>query len=166
MTDRRKMAEYLVDTNIFIAILKGDAKLKLFVESLACALDTTVYAELIQGSKNKAEVQKIEKYLTRFELVHFDNNVSTRTLELLRTYPKSHNLMFGDAIIAAVCLENDLTLLTYNVKDFHFIKNQPAAHFVADGGRDGLYFSPIDQTARRCRAGRVRIYLGRRLDAA
>ena len=117
------MIEYLIDTNIFIAILKGGAKLKVFVENLACALDTTVYAELIQGSKDKAEVQKIEKYLTRFDLIHFDKSISQRTLELIRTYSKSHGLMFGDAIIAATCLENDLTLITHNVKDFRFIKN-------------------------------------------
>jgi len=116
------MIKYLIDTNIFIAILKGDAKLKSFVESSVCALDTTIYAELIQGSKNKTEVQKIEKYLARFDLIHFDKTVSQRTLELIRTYSKSHNLMFGDAIIAANCLENELTLLTYNVKDFRFIK--------------------------------------------
>lgn len=116
------MIEFLIDTNIFIAILKGNAKLKSFIESLACALDTTIYAELIQGAKNKAEVQKIEKYLSRFELIHFDKTVSQKTLELLRTYSKSHNLMFGDAIIAATCLENNLTLITYNVKDFRFIK--------------------------------------------
>jgi tRNA(fMet)-specific endonuclease VapC len=117
------MIEYLIDTNIFIAILKGDANLKLLVESLNCALDTTVYAELIQGSKDKLEVQKIEKYLTRFELIHFDKSVSQKTLELIRTYSKSHDLMFGDAIIAATCLENNLTLITYNVKDFRFIKS-------------------------------------------
>ncbi|CAN5133966.1 type II toxin-antitoxin system VapC family toxin [soil metagenome] len=115
------MIEYLIDTNIFIAILKGDAKLKLFIESLACALDTTVYAELIQGSKNKSEVHRIEKYLTRFDLIHFNRQISQKTLELVRNYSKSHNLMFADAIIAATCLENDLTLLTYNVKDFRFI---------------------------------------------
>jgi tRNA(fMet)-specific endonuclease VapC len=117
------MIEYLIDTNIFIAILKGDVNLKLFVENFNCALDTTVYAELIQGSKDKLEVQKIEKYLTRFELIHFDKSVSQKTLELIRTYSKSHGLMFGDAIIAATCLENNLTLITYNVKDFRFIKS-------------------------------------------
>lgn len=117
------MVEYLIDTIIFIAILKGDAKLKLFIENLSCALDTTVYVELIQGSKNKSEVQQIEKYLTRFELIHFDHNISQKTLELIRNYSKSHNLIFADAIIAATCFENDFTLLTYNVKDFQFIKN-------------------------------------------
>ncbi len=70
------MIEYLIDTNVFIAVLKGNAKLKSFIESLACALDTTVYIELIQGAKNKAEVQTIEKYLTRFELIHFEKAVS------------------------------------------------------------------------------------------
>ncbi len=117
------MIDYLIDTNIFILILKGDAKLKSFIESLSCALDTTVYAELIQGAKNKSEVIKIEKYLTRFELIHFNKEISQKTLELLRKYSKSHSLMFADAIIAAVCLEKDLTLLTCNVKDFRFIKN-------------------------------------------
>ncbi len=29
--------------------------------------------------------------------------------------------MLGDAIIAATCLENNLTLITYNAKDFRFI---------------------------------------------
>ncbi len=115
------MIEYLIDTNVFIAVLKGNAKLKSFIESLACALDTTVYIELIQGAKNKAEVQTIEKYLTRFELIHFEKDVSRKAIELVRTYSKSHGLMFGDAIIAATCLENNLILITYNVKDFRFV---------------------------------------------
>jgi len=115
------MIEYLIDTNAFIAVLKGNAKLKSFIESLACALDTTVYIELIQGAKNKAEVQTIEKYLTRFELIHFEKDVSRKAIELVRTYSKSHGLMFGDAIVAATCLENNLILITYNVKDFRFV---------------------------------------------
>jgi predicted nucleic acid-binding protein len=117
------MIDYLIDTNIFIAILKGDKGLKTFIESNPCGLDTTVYVELIQGAKDKLEVQKIEKYLTRFELVHFSKEISQRTIKLIRTYSKSHGLMFGDATIAANCLENDLTLITFNVKDFRFIQD-------------------------------------------
>ncbi|CAN5616479.1 hypothetical protein BH20ACI4_BH20ACI4_05160 [soil metagenome] len=77
----------------------------------------------MQGAKTKKEVIKIEKYLNRFELIHFDKDVSEMAIELTRTYSKSHGLMLPDAVIAATCLENDLTLLTYNVKDFQFIKN-------------------------------------------
>ncbi len=115
------MAEYLTDTNIFIAIFKGDAKVKYLVKNSDSAINTIVYLELIQGAKNKAEVTKIEKYLNRFELIHFDKTVSHRSIELVRTYSKSHSLMLPDAVISATCLENDLTLITYNVKDFRFI---------------------------------------------
>lgn len=116
------MIEFLVDTNIFVFILKGNAVLRNLIENTACALDTTIYAELIQGAKNKIEVQKIEKYLTKFDLIHFEESISRKTLELIRTYSKSHGLMFGDAIIAATCLEKDLILITFNFKDFRFIK--------------------------------------------
>lgn len=116
------MAEYLPDTNIFIAIFKGDAKIKSLIENSDSGINTIVYLELIQGAKNKAEVTKIEKYLNRFELIHFDKRVSQRSIELVRTYSKSHGLMLPDAIVEATCLENDLTLMTYNVKDFRYIK--------------------------------------------
>ena len=115
------MAEYLPDTNIFIAIFKGDAKVKSLVENSDSAINTIVYLELIQGAKNKAEVATIEKYLNRFELLHFDKTVSQRSIELVRTYSKSYGLMLADAVVGATCLENDLTLITYNVKDFRFI---------------------------------------------
>ncbi|CAN5616521.1 hypothetical protein BH20ACI4_BH20ACI4_05170 [soil metagenome] len=41
------MAEHLPDTNVFIAILKGDATLKNLVESSDSAVYTIVYLELI-----------------------------------------------------------------------------------------------------------------------
>jgi len=49
-------------------------------------------------------------------------SISTRTIDLIRTYSNTHGLLLADALIAATCLENDLTLVTYNVKDFHFIQ--------------------------------------------
>ena len=52
------MTDYLIDTNIFIAILKGDAKLKSLVESMACAIDTIVYVELIQARKTNRKFKK------------------------------------------------------------------------------------------------------------
>lgn len=116
------MADYLVDTNILVGILRGNAELANLIESLSCAIDTTVYVELIQGSKNKTEVGKIEAALTEYEMMHFSEDVSRRTISLIRQYSKSHGLMYGDAVIAASCLENDLELLTLNIRDFRFIK--------------------------------------------
>lgn len=116
------MAEFLVDANILIVIFRGNRDLAVLIDKLDCAIDTTIYSELIQGSKNKAEVEKIELALTSFELIHFNENISRRTIKLIKTYSKSHGLLFGDAVIAATCLENDLELITINLKDFRFVK--------------------------------------------
>lgn len=115
------MAEYLVDLNIFTAVFKGDARLRGLIESLHAAVETIVYMELLQAAKDPAQADKIEKYLTQFELIYFDKNISQRAFELTRSYAKNFGLSLPDAIIAATCLENDLTLITHNAKDFRFI---------------------------------------------
>jgi len=115
--------EAIVDANVLIRLLRGDRDLQEFLETLACGIDTTVYVEMIQGAKDKSEVARIEKALKTFPLIHFSESVSERTIVLIRTYSKSHNLLLGDAIIAAACIENNLKLVTFNVKDFRFIKD-------------------------------------------
>lgn len=115
------MAKYLIDTNVWSRILKGDTNLRRYVETLDYAIDTTVYVELIQGSKNKAEVAGIEKIIGKLQLIHFDKRISRKTIDLIRQYAKSHGLILPDAIIAAVCIEEGLELVTFNIRDFHFI---------------------------------------------
>ena len=117
------MDEKLADTNIFIKIFRGDADLKKQVESLNVAINSIVVLELLQGSKDKAELRQIEKYLARFNIVHFNENISKKAIELVKTYSKSHDLLLADAIIAATCLEKDMELMTFNIRDFKFIKD-------------------------------------------
>lgn len=116
------MASSLADTNIFIAIFNGDQSLKELVKTNQPVISTVVYLELIQGSKNKTEVKKIEKLLAFFEVLHFDQPTAIRSIELIRRYSKSHGLLLADAVIAATCLEHNLKLITFNAKDFRFIK--------------------------------------------
>jgi len=65
----------------------------------------------------------VESYLSRFELNHITFDISTRTIDLIRTYSNTHGLLLADALIAATCLDLNLTLVTYNVSDFHFIED-------------------------------------------
>jgi predicted nucleic acid-binding protein len=116
------MAESIIDANILVAVFRGDAKLAAFVERLDCAIDITIYVELIQGSKNKVEVVRIRRALDQFPLIFLDEDISRRTIDLIATYSKSHGLLLADALIAATCLENNLELITFNSKDFRFIK--------------------------------------------
>lgn len=44
-------------------------------------------------------------------------------MELIDAYSNSFGLFLPDALIAATALENDLTIVTYNVNDFKFIQD-------------------------------------------
>jgi predicted nucleic acid-binding protein len=114
---------YLVDTNVFSKIFKSDIRLKQFVESQNAVICATVYIENLQGSKSNQEKQLIKKYLDNFPRILTNELISTTAIELIETYSNSHGLLLADALIAATALENDLTVLTYNIADFQFIKD-------------------------------------------
>lgn len=116
------MAEYLIDLNILTAVFKGNVRMRSELERLDAAIETVVYLELLQAAKNNVQAERIEKYLTRFELVHFDKKISERAIALMRSFSKNFGLRLPDSIIAATCLENDLALITLNPKDFRFIE--------------------------------------------
>ena len=48
-------------------------------------------------------------------------DISLRFLELMETYALSHRPGIPDILIAATALDNDLSLFTLNLKDFHYI---------------------------------------------
>jgi predicted nucleic acid-binding protein len=115
------MIDHLTDTNVFSEIFKGNKNVKTFVEGFDNSVDATVYIECLQGSKSNQEKTIIKKYLSRFPVFYHTPDISKRTIALIEQYSNSHGLLLPDAQIAAVCLEYDLTLITYNVGDFKFI---------------------------------------------
>ncbi|HSK72866.1 MAG TPA: type II toxin-antitoxin system VapC family toxin [Pyrinomonadaceae bacterium] len=117
------MSRFLPDTNVFSKVFKGDLALTQYVESLDAVIDTTVYIECLQGSKSNQEKQKIKKALDNFPLLLITPEVSVRAIDLIDKYSNSHGLLLPDALIAATALENDLTIVTYNVNDFKFIQD-------------------------------------------
>ncbi len=116
------MTDHLTDTNVFSEIFCGNALVKRFVESIDSSVDTTVYVECLQGSKADREKRIIKKYLSHFPIFYHTAEVSKRTIALIDRYSNSNGLLLPDAQIAAVCLENDLTLVTYNVADFKYVE--------------------------------------------
>jgi len=117
------VSQFLPDTNVFSKIFGNNLLVKNFVESLDAVIDTIVYIECLQGSKSNHEKRVIEKYLTRFPLLSITPTASIKAVELIRNYSNSYGLMLPDALIAATALENDLTIVTYNVDDFKFVQD-------------------------------------------
>ena len=78
--------------------------------------------ELFVGCRNKSELNVLEKFLRRFEIINLHENISTRAVNLLREYRLSHGLLIADALIAATALTVKSPLATKNQQDYRFIK--------------------------------------------
>lgn len=121
------MSDSSIDTNVFSEIFKGNTPVQNFVESFDAIVDATVYIECMQGSKSNLEKRNVKNYLDNFPLILITEPVSARAIALIEQYSNTHGLILADAQIAAACLEHNLTLLTYNLKDFQFIANLTVA---------------------------------------
>ena len=115
----------LCDTDIFIEALKNNPRA---IDSLRnigfenIALSAITVMELYFGALNKREMTKIKNRLQRLRIVQIDQEISEGALNLVEIYAKSHSLHIPDALIAATAICQRMELLTYNVKDFKFIK--------------------------------------------
>lgn len=114
----------LCDTNILISWLKGEGQTietlqKIGLENLL--IPSITYMELIQGTRNKNELLKLEHKIKNYNVIHFDNVTSKLALNLVEKYYLSHGLLIPDAIIAATAITFNFKLFTYNLKDFKFL---------------------------------------------
>ena len=115
----------LLDTNILIEILKGNQESIEKVQSftMPLAISSITVMELYYGALNKAELNKLEKFVSMFNIIQINETISTQATKLVKAYAKSHNLDIPDSLIASTTLVHKYKLFTYNVKDFTYIKN-------------------------------------------
>jgi len=113
---------YLLDTNILIYFLKGDAKVVKFFENLnidKSAISIVSRLEFLNGLQDELFLtMEMEDYLDMFENILLDKNI-VRQAALL-SFKTKKKLKFNDLIIAATSIINKKTLITAD-KDFQKI---------------------------------------------
>jgi predicted nucleic acid-binding protein len=116
----------LCDTNIFIHAFNGREDTIARLNSIGKS-DTVLAAitvmELYQGMGDKNELAQMKKRIKHYDVIHIDEHISAKAVQLIADYKLSHGLCIPDALIAATSLIYDIPLFTYNTKDFKFIKN-------------------------------------------
>ena len=115
------MEKILVDSCIFIDIFRGNRQLYQDLLKQKVFLNSIVYMELIQGSRDKIELGRINKFLKDFKILPITQKISKKSMELMKTYAISHGLLIPDALIAATAIIKNLPLWTFNRRDFQFI---------------------------------------------
>ena len=120
------MPKILIDTDILIDVANNDviAKVRLTDESQTSilAVSTVTVMELVVGCRNKSELQALNRFLSQFQVLTLNSQISDRATQLLQEYFLSHGLLIADALIAATAIENQISLLSKNQRDFRFIQ--------------------------------------------
>ena len=115
----------IFDTDIFIWAQRGNEKAaKLMEMSEERHLSIQSFMELLQCAKNKKQHKHIKDFLTSFDffVLPLTENIGHRASIYIEEYTLASGLRSGDAIIAATAVENNLPLVSSNVKHFKIIK--------------------------------------------
>jgi len=115
----------IYDTDILIWVQRGSTKAaKLIEEDEDKFLSIQSYMELLQGAKNKIHHKYVKNFITDFgfSILPFTENIGHRALIYVEEHALSSNMRAGDAIISATAVENNMTLVSSNVKHFKVVK--------------------------------------------
>lgn len=116
----------VLDTDVFIDHFRGLAAAAAYIQGLRVAqratTDVTVM-ELYKGAVNREQLTMIVQFLARNHVTRLPVSAaaSQRAVSLLHDYSLAHGLGVPDALIAAIVLEGEHTLVTGNLRHFRFI---------------------------------------------
>ena len=116
----------LVDTDVLIWYMRGNGKALRAIEALVeFSISVVTYIELVQGLRNKAELNTIRNFLQSLSVpvLHVTESISSTASFLVEQHHFSHSLGFSDAIIAATAMSHGLPLMTANTKHYRVIEN-------------------------------------------
>ena len=114
----------IYDTDILIWVQRGNENAaKLIEKDENRHLSIQGYMELLQGAKNKTQHKYVKDFISDFEfyILPFTENIGHRALIYVEEYSLSSNMRAGDAIIAATAVENNMVLVSSNVKHFKVV---------------------------------------------
>ncbi len=116
----------LCDTNVIIEFYKKNLRAIKNLQSIGqdqIAVSIVTAGELIYGALNKKELNQIKNDLDHLQILHITPEIGDCFTTLMVEYSLSHKLSLPDGLIAATALTENISLYTYNLKDFKYIKN-------------------------------------------
>ena len=126
------MSRYLLDTDWVVDVLNGQEKAIHTVLELApagLAISIITYGELYEGAAFARDPEPalsgLRNFLKGKAILPLTQPIMERFAQIRGSLPRSirQQIRDLDMLIAATCLNHDLTLLTRNLKDFHKIPN-------------------------------------------
>ncbi|MBW2246240.1 MAG: type II toxin-antitoxin system VapC family toxin [Deltaproteobacteria bacterium] len=116
----------LVDTDILIWYMKGNKNAHEIIENnLPFSVSVVTYIELIQGMRNKNELNCLRETLKDWgaEIVYLSEEISIKAMFFVEQHYLSHSLKLADALIGATAVSSGRPILTGNDKRYKVIKD-------------------------------------------
>jgi predicted nucleic acid-binding protein len=127
-TEGQKAARRAVvfDTDVLVWFFRGSDRAFHFLSRVAHAhrtVSSLTLMELIQGCQSRSEMRHAKGFVLDNipHLVHPDDAISHRALDLLERHAAAHGLRVVDALIAATVLEIGAVLATGNVRHYRSV---------------------------------------------
>ncbi len=122
----------IIDTDILVWHLRGNEKARnLIHRSVPFAISVVTYVELIQGMRDKAEMNMLVRQLASWnvDIMQISEDISTRAMIYVEHYRHSHSMELADALIAATAVTASEVLYTGNEKHYKHIPNIQVKRF-------------------------------------
>lgn len=122
----------IYDTDILIWIQRGNEKAARLVDRDEDKyLSIQSYMELLQGAKNRTQHKYVKSFIAEFEflILPLTENIGHRALIYVEEYSLTSNMRAGDAIVAATAVENNMNLVSSNVKHFKVVRELQLKNF-------------------------------------
>ena len=114
----------LFDADVLISYLRrNDRAIRAVDSAIERELSAVTYMELVQGVRDKRELQEVKAFVPDlgFRTLPLTESIGRRAAAYLEEYVLRIRLGVVDALVAATAVENDLTLLTGNVRHYKAI---------------------------------------------
>ena len=114
----------IFDSDVVIWALRGNAKAAAAIDSAVDRLISVVaYMEIVQGARDKRDLRETKAYISAldFRILPLTESIGHLASTYMETYGLRTGLGVADALVAATAVENNLTLLTGNVRHYRAI---------------------------------------------
>jgi predicted nucleic acid-binding protein len=122
----------MIDTDVLIWYMRGNEKAYKLIENMnSFFISVVTYMELVQGMRNKVELNELRKGLRIWDtkILYLNEDISMKAMFYIERHFLSHSIEIADALIAATAVVNATPLLTGNDKHYKFISDLELQNF-------------------------------------
>jgi len=122
----------LVDTDVLIWYLKGNENAYQVIENSSnFFISVVTYMELVQGMRNKKELNNLRKalHIWNAKILYISEEISVKAMFYVEQHFLSHSMQLADALIGATAIAYGNPVLTGNDKHYRVLKDLKIKRF-------------------------------------